>query len=168
MVMRRLWLIITLLSQFFVEYCHGSNFITKSLFITPNSVKFYSDNVPKIYALLKTREKLGRPHSARKALLRALSTQVLRHGRIITTVSKAKMAQRKVDRMITYAKKADKNHARKLLQGYLYDRELIENMLEQVPTRYAERHGGYTRVKILHTKRTGDNARMALLELLEY
>ncbi|VWU52742.1 50S ribosomal protein L17, apicoplast, putative, partial [Hepatocystis sp. ex Piliocolobus tephrosceles] len=93
---------------------------------------------------------------------------LLRHGKIVTTEAKAKEARRKVERIITYAKKHDQNrqYAYRLIANYIYDRELALNIVKQAPVRYKERNGGYTRIKILPMSRKGDAARMAMLELM--
>ncbi|SBT36152.1 50S ribosomal protein L17, apicoplast, putative (RPL17) [Plasmodium ovale wallikeri] len=94
--------------------------------------------------------------------------QLLRYGRIITTEAKAKEARRKVDRIITYAKKHDNNrqYAYRLIANYVYDRELALNIVKQAPVKYKERNGGYTKIKLLPRSRKGDAARMAMLELM--
>ncbi|KAF5153070.1 ribosomal protein L17 [Theileria parva strain Muguga] len=121
-----------------------------------------------LYGNLRTCKKLKRTHSGRKALLRALTTAVLRHGRIITTFNKARQAKPKVERIIKYSKKENKRHARVLINSYLYDRELTENILKLAPERFKERHGGYCRIKRLNTFNIGDNSTRVILELLEY
>ncbi len=109
-------------------------------------------------------KKLSKPADQRRALLRALATEVIRHGRITTTLPRAKVVRSEVDKMITLAKDGSLASRRKAL-GYLYDKELVQALFEQAPDRYSGRNGGYTR--ILHTvPRRGDNARMAILELV--
>ncbi|KJP87515.1 ribosomal protein L17 [Plasmodium fragile] len=116
----------------------------------------------------KNFRKLGRDRAQRRALLRALTTSLLRHGKIVTTEAKAKEARRKVDRIITFAKKHDDNrqYAYRLIANYVYDRELALNIVKQAPVRYKERNGGYTRIQLLPKSRKGDAARMATLELV--
>ncbi|KEG03687.1 50S ribosomal protein L17, apicoplast, putative [Plasmodium vinckei vinckei] len=116
----------------------------------------------------KNFRKLGRDRSQRRALLRALTTSVLRHGKIVTTEAKAKEARRKVDRIITYAKKHfnNKQYSYRLIANYVYDRELALNIVKQAPIKYKERNGGYTKIKLLPKSRKGDAARMASLELV--
>ncbi|CDO63103.1 50S ribosomal protein L17, apicoplast, putative [Plasmodium reichenowi] len=116
----------------------------------------------------KNFRKLGRDRAQRRALLRALTTSLLRYGKIVTTEAKAKETRRKVDRIITYAKKHDNNrqYAYRLIANYVYDRELALNVVKQAPVRYKERHGGYTKIKLLPKSRKGDASRMAMLELL--
>ena len=109
--------------------------------------------------------RLSLPADQRKALLRALTTEALRHGRIRTTVPRAKAAQRWVDRMITLSKR-DTLHARRQMEAWIYDKELVAAVCESAPGRYADRQGGYTRVVRDARRRRGDNAEMATLELV--
>ena len=109
--------------------------------------------------------KLSKPADQRKALLRGLTTQVLRHGRIHTTLARAKAARKPVDHIITLAKKGTLHHRRQAL-AYVYDKGLVASLFEQVPERYGERPGGYCRVLRDPVNRRGDNAKMAFLELV--
>lgn len=107
---------------------------------------------------------LGKPADQRKALLRALTTELLRHGRITTTKARAKAVRSEADHMITLAKSGTLSARRQAL-GYLYDKQLVHALFADVPTRYGNRQGGYTR--ILRTiARRGDNAEMAIIELV--
>lgn len=109
-------------------------------------------------------KKLGKPADQRRALLRALTTELIRHGRITTTLVRAKVLRSEVDKMITLAKNGSLAARREAI-GYIYDKQLVHALFEQAPTRYANRNGGYTR--ILHTvPRRGDNAEMAIIELV--
>lgn len=110
------------------------------------------------------RPTLNKPADQRKAMLRALTTEVLRHGRIRCTLARAKEVRRHVDHMVTLAKDGSL-HARRQALGYLYDKQLVHGIFEQVPERYAERDGGYTRV-VKDGFRRGDNAEMAFIELV--
>ena len=107
---------------------------------------------------------LGKPADQRKALLRALATEVLRHGRITTTKVRAKAVRSEVERMITLAKDGSLNARRQAL-GYLYDKQLVHSLFEGVKDRYGDRQGGYTRI-LRTVPRRGDNAEMAILELV--
>eukprot|EP01039_Chlorochromonas_danica_P001575 gene1575-1720_t len=109
--------------------------------------------------------KLGLPADQRKALLRGLTTEVIRHGRIRTTLARAKELKRRVDKMITLAKKGTLHHRRQAL-AYIYDKDLVASLFEQAPERYGERQGGYCRVIHEEGSRRGDNAKMAILELV--
>lgn len=109
--------------------------------------------------------KLNRPADQRKALLRALTTEVIRHGRIRTTLVKAKALRKPVDHMITLAKKGSLHHRRQAL-AYVYDKDLVASLFEQAPERYADRQGGYCRVIKEDLPRRGDSAEMAIIELV--
>jgi large subunit ribosomal protein L17 len=109
-------------------------------------------------------KKLGKPADQRRALLRSLTTELIRNGRITTTLIRAKALRSEVDKMITLAKDGSLASRRAAL-GYMYDKQLVHALFEQAPTRYGNRSGGYTR--ILHTvPRRGDNAEMAIIELV--
>ncbi|MFB2833995.1 50S ribosomal protein L17 [Floridanema evergladense] len=107
---------------------------------------------------------LSKPADQRKALLRALTTQLLRHGRIETTVPRAKAVRSEADRIITLAKDGSLA-ARRQAIGYLYDKQLVHALFEQVGERYSNRQGGYTRI-LRTVNRRGDNAEMAIIELV--
>jgi large subunit ribosomal protein L17 len=107
---------------------------------------------------------LSKPADQRKALLRALTTELIRHGQIKTTKAKAKAVRASVDKMISLAKEGTL-HARRQALGYIYDKQLVYNLFEQVPERYSDRNGGYTRI-IRTVSRRGDNAEMAIIELV--
>ena len=109
--------------------------------------------------------RLSRPADQRKALLRSLTTEVIRHGRIRTTMVKAKALRKHVDHMITLAKKGTLHHRRQAL-SYIYDKDLVASLFEQAPERYADRQGGYCRVLREDLPRRGDSAEMAIIELV--
>jgi large subunit ribosomal protein L17 len=106
---------------------------------------------------------LGKPADQRKALLRSLTTELIRHGRITTTKVRAKAVRTEADRMISLAKDGSLAARRQAL-GYIYDKQLVHALFEQVPERYGNRQGGYTRV-LRTVNRKGDNAEMAIIEL---
>jgi len=106
---------------------------------------------------------LGKPKDQRRALLRALTTELIRNGRITTTKTRAKAVRSEADRMITLAKDGSLSARRRAL-GYLYDKQLVQALFDQVGERYGDRSGGYTRL-IRTVNRRGDNAEMAILEL---
>lgn len=107
---------------------------------------------------------LSKPADQRKALLRALTTHLLRHGRIETTKARAKAVRSEADRIITLAKDGSLA-ARRRAMGYLYDKQLVHALFEQVGERYGKRCGGYTRI-LRTVRRRGDNAEMAIIELV--
>jgi large subunit ribosomal protein L17 len=106
---------------------------------------------------------LGKPADQRRALLRALTTELIRHGRITTTKVRAKAVRSTVDKMITLAKDGSLS-ARRQAMGYIYDKQLVHALFEQAPERYSDRNGGYTRI-LRTVSRRGDNAEMAIIEL---
>lgn len=109
--------------------------------------------------------KLGLPADQRKALLRSLTTHLLRHGEITTTKARAKAVRTTADKMITLAKDGSLASRRRAL-GYIYDKNLVNDLFAKVPERYGSRNGGYTR--LLRTmNRRGDNAEMAILQLVD-
>lgn len=108
--------------------------------------------------------KLGLPADQRRALLRSLATETIRHGQITTTKVRAKAVRAEVDRMISLAKDGSLAARRQAL-GYLLDKQLVHALFEDVGERYGQRNGGYTRV-IRTKRRRGDNAEMAIIELV--
>ena len=107
---------------------------------------------------------LGLPADQRKALLRSLATQIIRHGQIKTTQTRAKAVRSEVERMITLAKDGSLA-ARRRAMSYLYDKELVSQLFQEVNNRYSDRQGGYTRI-VRTKRRRGDNAEMAIIELV--
>jgi large subunit ribosomal protein L17 len=106
---------------------------------------------------------LGKPADQRKALLRALTTELIRHGRITTTKVRAKAVRSEAERMVSLAKDGSLAARRQAL-GYIYDKQLVHALFEQAPERYGSRQGGYTRI-LRTVNRKGDNAEMAIIEL---
>merc|ERR1719199_1850129 len=109
-------------------------------------------------------KKLNRPADQRKALLRGLTTELIRHGRIRSTLRHCKEVRSTADHMIQLAKRGDL-HAHRQALAYLYDKDLVHAIFEQAAERYADRNGGYTRV-LRDGYRRGDNAEMGVIELL--
>lgn len=106
---------------------------------------------------------LGKPADQRKALLRSLTTELIRNGRITTTQTRAKAVRPMVDKMITLAKDGSLTARRQAL-GYIYDKDLVHALFEEAPKRYGDRNGGYTRISRTVSRR-GDNSAMAIIEL---
>ncbi len=115
---------------------------------------------------LKAGRKLGRNASHRLALKRNLARALFIHGRIITTLEKAKEVRPFVEKLITLAKKGTL-HARRLALARLPDRDTVDTLFRDIGPRFAERPGGYTRVIKRHERRLGDAGRTAILELLK-
>jgi len=107
---------------------------------------------------------LGKPADQRKALLRALTTELIRHGRITTTKARARAVRSEADHMITLAKEGTLSARRRAL-GYIYDKQLVHALFESAPERYGNRNGGYTRI-IRTVPRRGDAAEMSVIELV--
>lgn len=124
-------------------------------------------------------KKLNRDSAHRKALRMNLATQLFTHGRIRTTQMKASYVRGFAERLITLAKrglaKAEETgneaaavHARRVVASRLNNnRVLVKKLFDEIAPIYAERPGGYTRMYKLGP-RQGDNADMALLELVDY
>jgi len=93
-----------------------------------------------------------------------LTTELIRAGRITTTKARAKALRQEAERMITLAKDGSLAARRRAL-GYIYDKDLVHKLFEKASERYAERPGGYTRI-IRTVRRRGDNAEMAIIELV--
>ena len=113
----------------------------------------------------KAGRKLSRSASHRKALLRNLVTELLRHGRIRTTLAKAKAMQSPAEKMITLGKRGDL-HARRQALSFIQSKDVVHELFDSIAAKYAERAGGYTRILKLG-RRQGDAAPMALIELVE-
>ncbi len=107
---------------------------------------------------------LGLPADQRKALLRSLATEIIRHGQIKTTQTRAKAVRSEVERIITLAKDGSLSARRQAL-GYIYDKDLVSELFKAVNERYGNRNGGYTRI-VRTKRRRGDNAAMAIIELV--
>lgn len=109
--------------------------------------------------------KLNRTSSHRLAMLRNMTVSLLKHEVIQTTLPKAKELRRVVEPMITLGKKPTLAN-RRLAFNRLRDRELVTKLFAELGPRYAKRNGGYLRV-LKYGFRKGDNAPMALVELLD-
>ncbi|KAK4720122.1 hypothetical protein R3W88_018460 [Solanum pinnatisectum] len=124
------------------------------------------DNGGRVLAMRHGRKvpKLNRPPDQRRALLRGLTTQLLKHGRIKTTKARARVVRKYVDKMVTMAKDGSL-HKRRQALGFIYEKQIVHALFAEVPERYGERNGGYTRI-IRTLPRRGDNAPMAYIELV--
>ncbi len=107
---------------------------------------------------------LGRDPHSRKALLRDLATALVTYEKIETSFGRAKVVKPMVERLITKAKKNDLATRRALMKVFTTEQP-VKKLLEVIGPRYAERHGGYTRITKLGT-RVGDRAETAILELV--
>ena len=108
--------------------------------------------------------KLSRNTSHRRALLRNLVTDFLDHGRLMTTLPKAKEVRPLAEKMITLGKR-DSLHARRQAQAYLLREAIVKKVFDTIAPRFAGRNGGYSRI-IKLGNRQGDGADLAIIELL--
>ncbi|KAI6698756.1 hypothetical protein NL676_018875 [Syzygium grande] len=124
------------------------------------------DNGSRVSAMRHGRRvpKLNRPPDQRRALIRGLTTQLLKYGRIKTTRARASAIRKYVDKMITLAKNGSL-HKRRQALGFIYEKQIVHALFAEVPERYGDRNGGYTRI-IRTLPRRGDNAPMAYIELV--
>lgn len=109
---------------------------------------------------------LGRTASHRSALLSNLASQLIANKRITTTLAKAKALRTYVEPLITKSKD-NTTHQRRIVFSYLQDKEAIKELFDVVRLKIEGRPGGYTRIIKLGT-RVGDNAELALIELVDY
>lgn len=124
----------------------------------------------------KVGRKLKRTASHRRATLASLSTALLRHKRITTTVAKAKETRMVVEKIITRAKNAVAVkdapaavgvHARREVGRLIKDKAVVKELFSDIAEKVATRPGGYTRIVKLG-QRQGDGAEMAVIELVDY
>ena len=109
--------------------------------------------------------KLGRRSDHRLAMFKNLLTSLFRHERVLTTEAKAKAIRGTADEMVTLAKR-ESLHARRQVLTMLNDTAVVGRLFDTIAARFAERHGGYTR--IIHVgPRPGDAAPMVYLELVD-
>ncbi len=114
----------------------------------------------------KTFNHLKRTASHRKSLLANLATALIVHKRITTTAAKAKALRKYVEPILTKAKE-DSTHSRRVVFSYLKNKESIIELFGTVAQKIGDRPGGYTRVlKLMNRK--GDNAEMAIIELVDF
>lgn len=109
---------------------------------------------------------LGRKKAHRDALLSNLASELIVHKRIVTTVAKAKVLRTYVEPLITKGR-VNTTHQRRVVFSYLNDKEAVTELFSTVAEKVMSRPGGYTRIIKLGA-RTGDNAEMALIELVDF
>lgn len=110
--------------------------------------------------------KLGRTTAHRTAMFRNQLASLVRHGRITTTVAKAKELRPIAEKCITQGKKGTV-HARRLVRRWLPNRADVKIVFDDIAPRMEDRQGGYTRVLKLGPRK-GDGAEMAIIELVDY
>ena len=113
----------------------------------------------------KSGRRLGRKPDHRQHMMRNMVTSFFEHEKITTTDTRAKELRKVVDKMITLGKRGDL-HARRQALQVIRDRQVVGKLFEMIAPRYTERPGGYTRI-IKLANRLGDNAPMAIIELVE-
>jgi large subunit ribosomal protein L17 len=110
--------------------------------------------------------KLGRDSAHRKALYANLTASLIEHGRIKTTVAKAKEVRPVAEEMITLGRRGDVPARRQALK-FLRSQDVVHKLFSEVGPRFSDRPGGYSRIVKLGP-RQGDAAEMAYLELVDY
>lgn len=113
----------------------------------------------------KAHRKLNRTASHRKAMFANMAASIIEHEQIVTTLPKAKEIRSIVDKLITLGKRGDL-HARRQAISQIKDVAQVKKLFDELGPRYADRHGGYTRVLKAGFRR-GDNAPMAVVELVD-
>jgi large subunit ribosomal protein L17 len=113
----------------------------------------------------RTGKKLGRDSAHRRALYANLAGALIEHGRIKTTVTKAKAVKPVAEQMITLGRRGDL-HARRQATSFLRSRDVVHKLFAEVAPLFKDRPGGYTRIVKLGP-RPGDSAEMAYLELVD-
>ena len=109
---------------------------------------------------------LGRKTAHRKAMLANMACSLIEHKRINTTVAKAKAVRQFVEPLITKSKE-DTTHNRRIVFSYLRNKHAVTELFREISTKVADRPGGYVRI-IKLGNRLGDNADMAMIELVDY
>ena len=109
--------------------------------------------------------RLGGGPAHERLMLANLATALFQHGRITTTEAKAKRLSPLADRMVTFAKRGDL-HARRRVMTVIRDKAVVHELFTEIGPSYAGRPGGYTRITKIGNRK-GDNAPMAVIELVE-
>ncbi|WP_394433447.1 50S ribosomal protein L17 [Streptomyces sp. SGAir0957] len=109
--------------------------------------------------------RLGGSAAHEKLLLANLAKQLFEHGKITTTEAKARRLRPYAERLVTKAKKGDLHNRRQVL-SVITDKSIVHTLFTEIGPRYENRPGGYTRITKIGNRR-GDNAPMAVIELVE-
>lgn len=115
---------------------------------------------------LNAHKKLGRNPSHRRATLRNLVTNLFEHGRITTTLTRAKAARPVAEKIITLGKR-DTLQSRRQAAAYIMTPDATKKLFGEIAPKFADRSGGYTRI-VQAGVRVGDGAKVAILELVGY
>src|SRR3954452_627857 len=110
--------------------------------------------------------RLGSGPAHERLMLANLATALFEHGSITTTATKAKRLRPLAERLITFAKRGDLHAGRQVLT-VVRDKEVVHSLFEEIGPGFAERAGGYTRITKIGPRK-GDNAPMAVIELVEF
>ncbi|WP_084102308.1 50S ribosomal protein L17 [Demequina sp. NBRC 110051] len=110
--------------------------------------------------------RLGGGPAHERQMLANLAQSLFEHGRITTTVTKAKRLRPYAERLVTFAKRGDLASRRRVL-GILSDKGVVHTLFTEIGPGFAERDGGYTRITKIGNRK-GDNAPMAVIELVEF
>lgn len=114
----------------------------------------------------KHKYKLGVDPSHRKSMIRNLAIEIIDHGKIKTTQTRAKALRGYVEKLVTLAKK-DTVHTRRLALSKLDNKAAVTKLFTEVAPKFKERNGGYTRIVKLADKRLGDASRMGYISFVE-
>jgi large subunit ribosomal protein L17 len=109
---------------------------------------------------------LGRKAAHRKSMLANMACSLIEHKRINTTVAKAKALRQFVEPLVTKSKE-DTTHNRRIVMSRLRQKDAVAELFRDVAAKVGDRPGGYTRI-IKLGNRLGDNADMAMIELVDY
>src|SRR5215211_6077404 len=109
--------------------------------------------------------RLGGSPSHERLMLANLATSLFEHGRITTTEAKAKRLRPLAEKLVTFAKRGDL-HARRQVMTTIRDKDVVHTLFAEIGPRYENRLGGYTRITKVGPRK-GDNAPMAVIELVE-
>lgn len=108
---------------------------------------------------------LNRTAEHKRALMRNMTTSLVKNERVRTTLAKARELKRYAEPLVTKARRGD-DHARRMVAREIHDKDALWKLFEEIGPRFAERPGGYTRVLKLGS-RQGDAAEMAIIEFVE-
>jgi large subunit ribosomal protein L17 len=109
--------------------------------------------------------RMGGSPAHERLMLANLATALFEHGRITTTETKAKRLRPYAEKLVTFGKRGDL-HARRQVMKVIRDKSVVHELFAEIGPRYANRPGGYTRI-VKIGNRKGDNAPMAIIELVE-
>ena len=109
--------------------------------------------------------RLGGSPAHERLMLANLATSLFEHGRITTTEAKAKRLRPFAEKLVTFAKRGDL-HARRQVMTVIRDKDIVHHLFADIGPRYENREGGYTRITKVGNRK-GDNAPMAVIELVE-